>query len=478
MVPNIALSICLIFCFYIFWQDSKKESEVSPAIWIPVLWMMRAASRSIYFWLNPSYVRDITLADVESGSPPDRIFFIVLMFAAFWVLLHRKVLLSEMIKNNFWLFFLFGLTLISVTWSFDIGISFRKWVKATGDLIVVLVAMTEKEPLRAIESIFKKCAFLLIPLSIILIKYFPHIGRLQSKNWLPDMWIGVSTHKNPLGQLCLISILYFLYDLTKKNKIEMKSIALDCFYILMIIYLLNGGGLSRSMTSIVLIFISIFAYFILGLTKDNPRGISTVIFSVMALLILAQTIIWATFGNSLYGLVIEATGKTTTLTGRTDLWRDVIALGKQKLIFGYGYGGFWDPDNFAYLWGIYSWKPMQAHNGFIEVFLNNGLVGLIILAIFIIQTMKKAISLLSQDFNYGRVRIVLLTTLIFLNYTEASFLRPTHPMWFVFLLASFNVIYPKEQGKSAKKESNTGSSGEIKDTVIINSFKPYQKGYK
>ena len=53
-------------------------------------------------------------------------------------------------------------------------------------------------------------AYLLIPLSIVLTKYFPELGK-QYDTWSGmGYYIGVATSKNMLGALCLVSAVFFL----------------------------------------------------------------------------------------------------------------------------------------------------------------------------------------------------------------------------------------------------------------------------
>ena len=50
-----------------------------------------------------------------------------------------------------------------------------------------------------------------VPLSIVLIKYYPYLGKTFSP-WGGQEYTGVSTSKNMLGALCLVSGIFFFWD--------------------------------------------------------------------------------------------------------------------------------------------------------------------------------------------------------------------------------------------------------------------------
>src|SRR5207249_11647306 len=67
------------------------------------------------------------------------------------------------------LFFLYGA--MSVLWSDYADVAFKRWVKAFGNLMMVMVVLTDRNPSLAVNDLLKRTGFLLIPLSILLIKY-------------------------------------------------------------------------------------------------------------------------------------------------------------------------------------------------------------------------------------------------------------------------------------------------------------------
>ncbi|MFZ4790772.1 MAG: O-antigen ligase family protein [Candidatus Competibacteraceae bacterium] len=303
---------------------------------------------------------------------------------------------------------------------------------------MVLVILTESNPLEGITTVFRRCFILLIPLSLVFCKYFPDIGRSQEKHFEPDTWIGVATHKNTLGPLTLLSTFYFLWEIVENDKgIRLISMV----YLLMSIYLLNGNSNNRSVTSITLLLVALSLYAFLRRYKSNPRRLRVVvtysIIAIFTLVFLDQVALDGLLKNSLF----QAQGRDPTLTGRSLLWNDLIALGMKNPILGYGFGGFWTPERMAYLKELHPWGPGESHNGYIEIFITTGIIGVIIFCSVVITAMKGAFRQSTEYFEYGLFRLIFLIIVLVHNYSEAGFLRPTHLMWFVFLLMAVNISY-------------------------------------
>jgi len=429
MPPQVALLLCICFILVVIAIDTKRKSVVSRALWIPLLWMMIIGSRFVSQWLNFS-------APVESpdyyleGSPIDRTVFMLLMVVGLFILSRRKIEWSKVMKSNVWLFLMFFYFGVSILWSDFPVVSLKRWIKAIGDLIMILIVLTESDPAESIKSLFKRCAYVLIPLSILFIKYYPHLGRTYV-SWTGTVvtFTGVATNKNSLGALCLVCGLFFFWNLQtmwlKRNiNISKKEVFVHVLFLCMIVWLLK---LSDSATSLATFIIGVCIFIWTELPKVKRNKIHIKIFIVFLILLLLQ------ISFDIKNLFISILGRETTLTGRTDLWKELINMGTNPFI-GTGYESFWLGSRLKKIWlmdniGIVN----QAHNGYLEIYLNLGLIGLFFVIGVIITTYKKIGNTLIRDFDFGRFRLTFLIIFIFYNITENSF-RPLSPLWFIFLL--------------------------------------------
>jgi exopolysaccharide production protein ExoQ len=82
--------------------------------------------------------------------------------------------------------------------------------------------------------------------------------------------------------------------------------------------------------------------------------------------------------------IFELLGRDPTLTGRTELWRYAWEMVKQRPMIGYGYGAFFENyESATYVAAVFPWAPPSAHNGFLELLLDIGVIGLALFMVFI-----------------------------------------------------------------------------------------------
>jgi O-antigen ligase len=253
------------------------------------------------------------------------------------------------------------------------------------------------------------------------------------------MWVGVTTHKNPLGQLCLVSGLAFFWQLetARKTGLRLWRQFTPWIYLAMTAYLFYGGGGSeqRSSTAIVCLFMVVVIYLALGFFRSRPGLVlKSIIGGAVSVAVFA--VILQFFGTSLQGLVAATQGKDATLTDRTYLWQDVIRIGMRSPILGSGYGGFWVPSIYNELSPEADNHPKEAHNGYLETFANLGLLGAGLLAVLLLQSLRSASKAVVEDFEYGRLRLAVLFMVLIMNYSEATFTVGNHLWWFGFLVVA------------------------------------------
>lgn len=425
-MPSIlALLGCYAFVLWVFRRDARQRPYPSAGLWLATLWMMRCASRGIDNW------------GWWFGFRMDPVLVFGFLLAGLIVLVRRHIDWGGLMAGN-WTFFLFmGYLLLSLVWVETLEDPLVKAFRPMTDFVMALVLVTERDPKAALITMFRRTAILLIPLSVVLIKYFPHLGRGEAKHWGSDLWIGVTTHKNPLGQLCLISGLSYLWLLyrTKKEGLSIFRDPVPWIYLALTIYLFNGGGHSRSTTSIVSLIVAVVFFCILTRMRHDVGGLMSKL--VMLLLFVAGAELFlGLMGTSIQGVVAGLSGKDTHLTGRAWLWNDVIRIGMEKPVLGSGYGGFWVSSIYGRLSPAVDNDPSQSHNGYLETFANLGLIGVALLALVILQAFTRAVRLAQQDFEYGRITLVLIAMVLVMNYAEATFPRGSHVWWFGFLVVA------------------------------------------
>ena len=219
-MSSIVVLICLLFIFYLFWTDSKKTKGYSSVLWIPFFWMFLAGSRYVSAWLNLSAPTGSVEAIAE-GSPVDRAVFFALIAVGAFILSRRKIDWGRLLSQNKWIVLYFLYCLSSITWTDEPFLLFKRWIKDLGNPIMALVILTEPRPYEGIVVILRRLAFLLLPLSILFIKYYPDLGRVYSADGTAT-YSGVGEQKNSLGTMCLISGIAFAWKFLQNRKGDFK----------------------------------------------------------------------------------------------------------------------------------------------------------------------------------------------------------------------------------------------------------------
>ena len=217
------------FSLWLVAGDVKRRTYLSNALWIPLIWLLIIGSRPVSFWLGVQATGNQEL----EGSPLERMLFLLLIVAGLLVLIRRRVQWRNVIANNKWLFIFFLYLGLSVLWSDYPLIAFKRWIKDVGIIVMVLVVLGESDPIDAVKTIFLRCAYVLVPASVLCIKYFPNVGRYYAP-WTGEVaYGGVTMNKNTLGITLIfysVALLWNLLDLhddqSRKGKKLEKPICL------------------------------------------------------------------------------------------------------------------------------------------------------------------------------------------------------------------------------------------------------------
>jgi len=446
MPPKLALILCVLFVLGLLRIERENNPNASLALWIPTIWMLICGSKPVGSWFVPesaSMVRSLA-----AGNPINQFSLAVLFVLSLVVLIRRKAGLFEIIKDNKWLFLLYAYMGLSILWSETPSISFRRWIKVSITLVVAPVILTELSPAKALESILRRCAYVLIPFSMLLIKYYPYLGR-QYNRWTGGlMWTGVAGQKNGLGLLCTISIFFFiwsyLYNKKTEQRTKMPLVLSDTVILVLAAYLLFGNRSSYSATSIFILIVGTFMLLVFSKIKFLGEWVG----KKLTILIIIGVLGYALMNSALLPIITSSLGRDTSLTGRTEIWSTAVSIVHDRPILGLGYGNLAVEEKIYNEHGV-----LQSHNGYIGVWVYLGMVGLALLAVFFLRFA----AMIDRSMTQGKTDwtifgICYLFMLLLYNYTESTFLG-TSLTWtlIVFLCFLFSknstLILPKKVGR-------------------------------
>jgi len=428
MPPHIATVAYCIAILGLFWLDRDEGYKASKALWIPVVWMLIAGSRMVSEWLQVAPAT--TVDQYLEGSPLDRLVLGGLLAAGLIVLVSRGRKVVALLRANGPILVFFFYCAVSTLWSDFPDVAFKRWIKALGDLVMVLVVLTDMDPSAAVKRLLDRAGFLLIPFSVLLIKYYPDWGR----GYLPWVWTpyytGVTTNKNLLGMISLIFGLgsaWRIFEELRSGNGKRRAGPLIAHGALfaMVLWLF---WVANSVTSL--------ACFLLAgglMAVTHLRGLVRKPFFVHLLVAAVLAVSFSALFLDIGAGLVKDLGRDETLSGRTALWNRLLNMAGNPL-FGTGFESFWLGDRLHKLWNVYWWHPNEAHNGYLEVFLNLGWTGVALLGVVMLTGYRNVIAAFRQDPDGGRVKLTYFVVAATYNFTEAGF-RMMDPVWIFFLMA-------------------------------------------
>jgi exopolysaccharide production protein ExoQ len=447
--------------WYLIRHRRLEGEKIGLALGIALIWILIDLSRPVSLWFQSSWSLDADqVTSIEEGNPINRTIALALLMFGVLILLKRNAKIGEFISANQWLVCLYAFCLVSLIWSDMPFLVFKRWFRHLGAVLFVLVLLTDRRGFRAVIIAFRYVAYILLPASIVLLKYFPQLGRHYHGHFGELMLTGVTMSKNHLGALCMISALFLLVEIhqqwTSGNRRSFIIRGDFCLFGVAIWLLYK----SHSATSQLAFIAGAVTYWALGL-KQLRRARTPWMF----LLVLAITLIiplgfygvGLTGADSTLGSFVDLTGHSDTFWGRTVVWKDVIDM-VPNLFLGCGYESFWLGSRLEKLWDLYWWHPTEAHNGFVGVYASLGLVGVAILVGVIIQSYRSLFRLFVQDNanEYARIGLAFLTAALLYNVTEYAFLGLA-PIWFIVLLVSIRMGFAPLEASDALTASPTAS---------------------
>lgn len=430
---NTSLASLLCYCGIagLFYLDREKTNFTSKALWIPSIWIALVGSRSISTWFNlgPSGPN----AQLE-GSPIDALVYGLLSAAAIAILIRRSSRTRAILVTNWPIVIYFVYCLVSVTWSYHPDVSLKRWIKAVGDLAMVLVIVTERQPIASLRRLISRVGFVLLPTSLLLIKYYGDLGRGYTPDGL-TMNTGVSTDKNMFGVMLLVVSLGTVWHLmnllrAKRQPERRRHLLAQSTLLVFAIVLLK---MANSQTSI--------ACFVLGsgiilatnlrTFKRQPARVHAL---CLAIVIIGVSTLLLGGGKD----VVHAMGRQSSLSGRTEIWAALIPAAANPIV-GAGFESFWiSPNVIKFQRALVGWyhpeSLNEAHNGYLEVYLNLGWMGVGIIALILITGYKRAVAVYKLNPSVGSLLLAYIMAAAVYSITEAGF-RMLDCIWIFLLIA-------------------------------------------
>jgi len=439
MLPKLALLICAIYVLFLLRLEHRQSPSVSWALWIPTVWMLVIAGKPLGIWFGSG--------DRDAGSPLDQVFLIAVLCLGLCILASRRFDISLALKGNTALMVLLGYSLMSVFWSEIPFISFKRWTREVIAVVMALLVLSEREPRQAMLSLLKRTICILIPFSLILIKYFPEYGIQYRWNG-GQMWTGVTLQKNGLGRLCLIAAFFFVWTFVRRrqgrgNPIGKYQALADASLFILIFYLLSGPGGQYSATALISFCAGLLTFAGLLWSQKHQIFLGVNTLTMMMVAILSLGTLQPFLGGSIIKDAASSVGRDATLTGRTEIWAGLLPDVMRSPFLGSGFASYWT----AAVRKVH--EAGEAHSGYLDILLERGFLGLLFVSLFILSSCRKAQRELRHDFDWACLWICFLVMTMIHNFSESSISSFATQLMAVLL---FLAVLSSKQGLSYTSE--------------------------
>lgn len=375
---------------------------------------------SIFSWANPSNIEEKLLIIIIVCL------FIITLYV-YAAILKKKNLGNIIYKNNV-IILLIILCFISSIYSIDRGLTIKQsfcMLLLTYMAISLSILYDSKNFL----ELYSEYIIITIICSLmILVLNFNMANTYANGEWLG--FRGIYGFKNILARNMLLGIIVFDFCIKEYKKKNYKKYKYICYIFIFF---------SQSKTIWVLaVFYIMYKYYIIKGKYKVPILITTIYtISFFILTCFNEYIINTKFADMFY----EFTGKTLAFTGRIDIWQFAISAWKTKPIIGYGYGAFWDNENFIYQMtlNLNKWIPVRgSHNGYIDILLNIGILGLILIMIILIKLLLNGVK--SEN---SKIIIPIFLYIIMVNFFENNLF--SNNLFWLMIVYYFNTTYLKNK---------------------------------
>lgn len=355
------------------------------------------------------------------------------------------------------LLLLIGIALLSVLWSAAPEVTVRRSIALLGTTLFGAYLATRYdlgEQLRLLAWALGIAALLSLVFALLLPSY--GVVSVDTLGYYGEEggggWRGVYGEKNALGAATALGAVVFL--LLALGRRRYRWISWACFGFSVGVLLM-----SNALTALIS-FLIILA--LLPLYKAlRWQYILIVPFFVLALLVSGTMAAWLL--DNLES-VLNALGRDPTFTGRTEIWPVVLESIWQRPWLGYGYGGFWLgwAGESAHLWlrtsALFSEPvgPEHAHNGFLDLWLNLGLLGVTAFVLSLLLAFFRAVVWTRSTKTVQGLWPLAYLTLMLL-YTSADFpiLKHHSILWILYVAVALSI---PAKGAPVQKKAFEGSS--------------------
>lgn len=369
-----------------------------------------------------------------------------LIAGAAWLIVRRFMLATAMFPQlNLGMILILAWAVLSSLWAPEAMYVLTQAISIVGiSMLALAFSLAAWRPHR-FESLLTRVTTLVLFASLVAGLLFPSFAVHQEDQFeLLGSWKGVAYHKNGLGQIAAVGVMVWTYRwAVGKNQAGVCALGVG----LSLLMLLK----SRSSTSLLLAIIasSVLLMQLRPMVRVGRNGgaILSAAFITLAPLLVLVLLAASGGANSVAEGFANIFGKDATFSGRTFIWAEMLDEIALHPWLGFGFSSFWGdvlaqgPEAAAISLKL-GWTVPNAHNGYLDVLNELGLIGLGLFLAFVFIHVRALSRLGRFDPGQAAMHRCLLIYIMLANLTETGWF---HPITMTHVLAMYSSVEVSRQ---------------------------------
>lgn len=414
-----------------------------------LLFFTGAFFRTFYGMFDPD-------AGASTGTLITNIIWSGIYVASFMLLRSRCNLSMDFLRRLWPLVLLLAIALFSTLWSDAPLITFLRFVAVLGSSLFGLYLATRYEleqQLVLLGWTFGLAAVFSVIFALAVPSYGIGAGDFEG------LWLGIYQHKNILGINMVMGFMVFMV-LSHCYSTYRWAFRMLAGLSLVILYFADSAASLVECMVILWTFLFLTTLYV----QDRSRRTLRILVRAGVIPVVVLSILY-------YEQILTVLGRDIGLTGRTALWYVVGDYIMNRPYLGYGYFAFWRGVD-GPLGDIWS-TAAGGHNGFLDVWLDLGLLGLVAFLIGYLIFARRALSLFRSDRSPESVWPLLYVIWTFVaNLTDSTFMRPNRSPWLTHVVV-FAAVCMRSHSLRAPKGATVPSNSSEKGPLQLRSAPLY-----
>lgn len=308
-------------------------------------------------------------------------------------------------------------SVLSLAWVLDLYFALRSLLICFLCIFLAFVSSRYLSADELIKFIARLTLFVLV-LSVLVAVFIPSYGVSIGEH--EGKWQGIFRHKNALGNFAAMSFCIFLSILYRR----IDFLALSGVLLSLIVTIKTQSFTAVAVILSGVIFFSFFLFRLRWRSSYVLGGLAGVLLCIICI-----SLVWL----SIEGLAVDVFGKDTTFSNRNIIWRHYFQQAAETPLWGRGFDQLviYAKEYYSEYRQAMGFIVGAAHNGFIELYFNQGVIGFFVFLCLILNFIGMSYSPVRWLFVLGGLFLV---SFIVTNTFESRLIGlNVHFVYFVLL---------------------------------------------